>query len=169
MNFTWDFYYYYFLSSSKKKQNGTDWSLKWNYSFFGRWKLRKPGHCASSLCLFSQSWNMPEVYLIACQQEKKVKTLRLGQVRVLKISVIWWSLWGRLLHTSILGRTEQNDHLCVLSRLSHVCDPMDCSQPGSSVQGILQAIILERVAMPPSIFPAQGSNPCLLNGRVLYH
>ena len=29
-----------------------------------------------------------------------------------------------------------------------LCDPMDCSPPGSSVHGILQARILERVAMP---------------------
>ena len=31
-----------------------------------------------------------------------------------------------------------------------LCDPMDCSPPGSSVRGILQAIILEWVAMPSS-------------------
>ena len=31
-----------------------------------------------------------------------------------------------------------------------LCDPMDCSPPGSSVQGILQARILEWVAMPCS-------------------
>ena len=30
------------------------------------------------------------------------------------------------------------------------CDPMDCSPPGSPVHGILQARILERVAMPLS-------------------
>ena len=29
-----------------------------------------------------------------------------------------------------------------------LCNPMDCSQPGSSVHGILQARILERVAIP---------------------
>ena len=29
-------------------------------------------------------------------------------------------------------------------------DPMDCSPPGSSVRGTLQARILERVAMPSS-------------------
>ena len=28
------------------------------------------------------------------------------------------------------------------------CDPMDCSPPGSSVHGALQAKILERIAMP---------------------
>ena len=31
-----------------------------------------------------------------------------------------------------------------------LCDPMDCSLPGSSVQGILQGRILEWVAMPSS-------------------
>ena len=31
-----------------------------------------------------------------------------------------------------------------------LCDTMDCSPPGSSVHGILQARILERVAVPSS-------------------
>ena len=31
-----------------------------------------------------------------------------------------------------------------------LCDPMDCSPPGSSVDGILQARILQWVAMPCS-------------------
>ena len=31
-----------------------------------------------------------------------------------------------------------------------LCNPMDCSQPGSSVHGILQARILERVAISSS-------------------
>ena len=48
--------------------------------------------------------------------------------------------------------------------------PMDCGPPGSSVHGILQARILEWVAMPfpRGIFPTQGSNPrlsCLLYGQ----
>ena len=29
-----------------------------------------------------------------------------------------------------------------------LCDPMNCSPPGSSVHGVFQARILERVAMP---------------------
>ena len=36
----------------------------------------------------------------------------------------------------------------VLQSCPAVCDPMDCSQPGSSVHGIFQARILERVVMP---------------------
>ena len=40
-----------------------------------------------------------------------------------------------------------------------ICDPMDCSPPGSSVHGFLQARILEWVPFPsPRIFPAQGLN-----------
>ena len=43
-----------------------------------------------------------------------------------------------------------------------LCDSMDCSPPGSSVRGILQARILEWVAIPfQGIFPNQGSNPGL--------
>ena len=44
--------------------------------------------------------------------------------------------------------------------------PMDCSLPSSSVHGILQARILEWVAIPFS----RGSNPGLLHCRqILYH
>ena len=40
--------------------------------------------------------------------------------------------------------------VCLLSHLScqTLCNPMDCSSPGSSVHGISQARILEWVAMP---------------------
>ena len=43
-------------------------------------------------------------------------------------------------------------HACVISHFSHVwlCNPMNCKPPGSSVHGILQARILEWVAMPSS-------------------
>ena len=60
---------------------------------------------------------------------------------------------------------------CVLAKLLQLCpslwDPMDSNPPGSPMHGILQARILEQVAMPFSrgIFPTQGSNPyplCLL-------
>ena len=47
--------------------------------------------------------------------------------------------------------------VCALSHFSPVllCNPMDCSPPGSSVHGILQARILEWVAVPSS----RGSSP----------
>ena len=64
---------------------------------------------------------------------------------------------------------------CMLSHFSHaaLCNPMDCSQPGSSVLGIFQARILYWVAISSSsIFSTQGLNPlplCLLHCRwILY-
>ena len=38
----------------------------------------------------------------------------------------------------------------LLSRVQLFCDPTDCSPPGSSVQGISQARILEWVAISSS-------------------
>ena len=49
----------------------------------------------------------------------------------------------------------------MLSRFSHVqffCGPMDCSPPGSSVPGTLQARILQWVSMPSSMGPSQSRN-----------
>ena len=63
-------------------------------------------------------------------------------------------------------------YICVLCFVTQscptLCNPMNCSPPGSSLHGILQARILEWVAIPSSkiIFPTQGSNPGLLHWHV---
>ena len=56
-----------------------------------------------------------------------------------------------------------------------LCDPMDCSPPASSVQGILQARTLEWVAMPPpgdlpdpAIEPASLPSLSCIGRQVLY-
>ena len=66
--------------------------------------------------------------------------------------------------------------MCVLSHFYRVrlCDPMDYSLPGSSVYGILQARILEWVAVP---FSRGSSDPGIkfvslmspMGKQVLYH
>ena len=50
-------------------------------------------------------------------------------------------------------------------RVLTLCKPMDCSPPGSSVYGILQARILEWVVIPFSrgMFLSQGLNTSLLH------
>ena len=49
-----------------------------------------------------------------------------------------------------MGMPQGGVCVCAQSLLScpALCNPMDCSAPGSSVHGILQARILEQVAMP---------------------
>ena len=52
------------------------------------------------------------------------------------------------------------------------CSPMDCSPPGSSFHGTLQARILEWVTIPFSVqrvFLAQGSKLGLLRCRKILH
>ena len=46
-----------------------------------------------------------------------------------------------------------------------LCDPMDCSPPGSSVHGIFQARIMEWVAFPFSKGASLEIKRCLLLGR----
>ena len=59
--------------------------------------------------------------------------------------------------------------------MSNSCDPINCSLPGSSVFGILQARILERVAIPfsrASSLPRDQTHISYISciGRqVLYH
>ena len=49
-------------------------------------------------------------------------------------------------------------------------DPMDCSPPGSSIHGIFQERILERVVISQEIFLTQGLNPGVPHCRqMLYH
>jgi len=54
----------------------------------------------------------------------------------------------------LLSFSDQEVPVCVPAKLLQscpmLCDPMDCSPPGSSVHGILQARTLEWVAMPSS-------------------
>ena len=68
--------------------------------------------------------------------------------------------------------THISTHAWSLQGYPTVCNPMDCSLPGSSVHGILQTRItwVECHDLLQGIFPAQGSNLCLLHcRRILYH
>ena len=62
--------------------------------------------------------------------------------------------------------------MCVLvtQSCSTLCDPVDCSPPGSSVHGILQARILEWVAIPfsrRSYWPRDRTQISHISGRFL--
>ena len=59
--------------------------------------------------------------------------------------------------------------MCVLSLQScpTLCDPMDCSPPGSSVHGIFQGRILEWVSMPSSRYSCLGIKPASLSSPAL--
>ena len=71
--------------------------------------------------------------------------------------------WGHWLRCFYLQSKSVVAQLCPT-----LCDPMDCSPPGSSVHGILQARILEWVAIPfsrGSSQPRDWTQPSLIAGR----
>ena len=72
--------------------------------------------------------------------------------------------------TSLSSQAQLEEVLGAQSCLT-LCNPEDCSLPGSSIHGILQARILEWVAIPFSkgIFPTQELNAGLLHGKLILH
>ena len=79
-----------------------------------------------------------------------------------------WKIWKMLFYAinqpqmAICECAMPPLFLCVLCLVTQscltLCDPMDCSSPGSSVHGILQARILEWVAYPFSRRSSQPKN-----------
>ena len=60
---------------------------------------------------------------------------------------------------TLVVKTDNNEvkkEMLVAQSCPTLCDPMDCSPPGSSVHGALQGKILERVAIP---FSRRSSRP----------
>ena len=59
------------------------------------------------------------------------------------LSPLFWFKESKAVAVHLYARSVAQSYLSL-------CDPMDCSTPGSSVHGISQARILEWVAMPSS-------------------
>ena len=78
---------------------------------------------------------------------------------------------GNLLLFGVIEQGKVKAEMLVSQLSKTICDPMDCSPPGSSVHGIFQERVLrvlKWVAIP--FFLTQGLNPSLLHCRqVLYH
>ena len=107
-----------------------------------------------------------ELFLDLRRREKQGRKLRMEMLPCLDHYLLVTSLEHYLLCTSS-HRRKTDPYISiqrfgfsitrVLSPISRVqlCDPMDCSPPGFSVHGILQARILEWVAMPSSTGSSQ--------------
>ena len=86
--------------------------------------------------------------------------------------------WGRLSYLFLLKNCVFHKFIFLTGSLQPgltLCDPMNCSPPGSSVHGILYARILEWVAMPSSRGSSQPrdwthvSYVSCIGRHVLYH
>ena len=71
-----------------------------------------------------------------------------------------------------IDQVEVQVKVLVTQSCPTLCNPMDCSPPGSSVHGILLARILEWVAMPSSrgsSQPRYGTQVSCITDRIFYH
>ena len=105
-----------------------------------------------------------------------LRSVRLGESS-LHASFHTWHLKGQLqlrIMVLSLGCVLESPACSVTQSCPTLCNSMDCSPPGSSVHGILQARILEWVAMPSSgNFPDPGiefeSHVSCIGRKVPYH
>ena len=81
--------------------------------------------------------------------------------------------WSSLAHYSLFTHLAYRLHVCAKSLQSFptLCNPRDCSPPGFSVHGILQARIVEWLAMPSSREPSQPKDRIRVSciGRRIRH
>ena len=94
-------------------------------------------------------------------------SLKSGKILNMKLSRLHWKTIWIAIFIIYHSESESVSYLLCLT----LCATMDCSLPGSSAHGILQARILEWVALPfsrGSSWP-RGPNPDLLHCRqILY-
>ena len=118
--------------------------------------------CACMLSHFSHVWLFQTLWTWACQAPLSIGLCRqeywsgwlcpppgdLPDPGIEPMSLTSPALAGRFFTISATWEAHSKyDWVIVTQSLPTLCDPMDCSLPGSSAHGILQARILERVAI----------------------
>ena len=96
------------------------------------------------------------------------KMIQLARMRYFIKGILFFSIFKSLFKPWALF--HQVACLCakLLQSSLTLCDPMDCSPPGSSVRGILQARILDWLACPsPGDLPDPGIEPMVLRSPAL--
>ena len=105
-------------------------------------KVRSSGEMKSGLQEAFVPWGYPQLsppHLLLSCSARLLREAFLPTPSSLPLLTLAWSYPK---HPSMRAQTLQS---CLT-----LCDPVDCSSPGSSVHGILQARILEQVTMPSS-------------------
>ena len=129
------------------------------------WRWRSPPSEVSLARTLSPATLPPsreQASLLACERHMAVSFHGLGRQQTSRQTGQWRSPWAL---------APPCCAVLVAPAAPPLCDPLDCSPPGSSVHGILQARILEWVATPSSraSFWPQGSNQGLAHCRwILY-
>ena len=112
---------------------------------------------------------MLHVNSISMKLEEKKSILNKKHERSSKpVQVLYYRVSYSLPHYGHKPELQQVGCCCLVAKSCLFCGPMDCSSPGSSVQGISQTRILERVVISFSkgSFLTPGSNSNFLHWQV---
>ena len=136
------------------------------------WYTKKILLCVYAVCIISSVWLFVTPWIVACKAPLSMEFSRqeyciglpfpsprdLPNPGIEHTSSLSPELAGGFFTTEPPESESEVAQSCLT-----LLDPVDCSPPGSSVHGILQARTLEWVAISFSrgIFPTQGSNPDL--------
>ena len=115
--------------------------------------LTKVGRDRTYLNIVKDIYNKPIANIILTGKKLKVFPLNSGRRQGFLFSLLLFNTVLEVLARAIRQGKELKFKLVLAKSLQScltLCDSMDCSLPGSSVHGILQARILEWVAMPSS-------------------
>ena len=110
----------------------------------------------------SVRWNQALTWHQICQslELRLLRLPELSNVRLLLSRLVYGTAVQQPQWTKASPPMHSNTLLCglVAKSCSTLCDSMDCSSPSSSVHGISQARILQRVAIPFSRGSSQPRN-----------
>ena len=151
------------LTSHKRKKAHDDgaesslgWKKPWEHkkstSFFQRKVLRKNFNLSEYPV--SLMFQIRDTRQSPRRPREGVARCSTGCLLLFSRSVVSDSLWPHQLQHTRLPCASPSPGACMRAKLLQscltLCNPMDCSPPGSSVRGILQARILGWVLMPSS-------------------
>ena len=108
------------------------------------WVCKKEEHCSGEMCveIFRHKESRRACKLLWWRKRQRQKPMGVGSVGGRETRREGGKEFGKMLRINVLCLVAQS--------CPTLWEPMDCSPPGSSVHGILQARILEWVVMPSS-------------------
>ena len=102
-------------------------------------------HLVESMLVFSLELTANGIYHLILRQKRQLVVWWLQSALTVSCSRCWMTFPSSWLKTK--GVNVLWCWCSVAQSCSSLCDPMDCSSPGSSVHGVLQARIVEWVAI----------------------
>ena len=132
-------------------------------------------HVEQRVCSYSSSWSVSQTVLSHCRSPRSNHRTHDTYFRLIIVNTKYSYLHSTLSYIKKWWMDGWIDGCVCAPSCPSLCDPMDCSPPGSFVHGIYQQRILEWVAISFSkgvSWPGDCTNTsCIfcIGGHIVYH